>query len=357
MGRRLDSEDLEAALIAGLFLSAGGSGQKASPRHRLFGAEALSRSSSLQLVPEDEVGEDEDVLVVTGVGAPGYASSVTVPDDSIDAARALLRASGANVSAVIPGHVPGTYAWLVAAALGMKLLDSAANGRGHPTVTLGGMGLASQPTVQLYQACSSRHGGMQVVARGNLLATSRLMRATAVECGGLVMAVRGPLKATFVRSHGARQAISFQLALGHAMLAAAPSARVDAVVRHLRAEVLCEGDVVSNDVVYRDGFDVGTVTVRDSRRTITLGVYNEFMTADSAGERLATFPDLIGSLDPATGAPLAISELQPGARVSLIAAHRSTLPLGAGVFDEAAYADIERALGTALVPHVFDKVA
>jgi DUF917 family protein len=97
--------------------------------------------------------------------------------------------------------------------------------------------------------------------------------------------------------------------------------------------------------------------VRDGRRTVTLGVYNEFMTADLAGARLATFPDLIGSLDPASGAPLAISELKPGTRVSVLASHRSNIPLGAGVLDEAAYPDIERALGTALVPYIFDKAA
>lgn len=357
MGRRLGPEDLEAALVAGLLLSGGGSGLKASARHRSFGAEALSRASALSLASLEELGDDDEVLVATGVGAPGYAHSVTVPDDSIDAARALLRASGARPAAVIPGHVPGTYAWLLAAALGLKLLDAAANGRGHPTVALGGMGLASRPDVELYQACANRHSRLQVVARGALVPTSRLMRATAVECGGLVMAVRGPLKVSFVRSHGARQAISFQLALGHAMLAAAPAARVEATVRHLKGEVLCEGDVVANDVAYRDGFDVGTVAVRDGRRTVMLRVYNEFMTAESQGRRLSTFPDLIGSLDPATGAPLAISELKPGTRVAVIASHRANIPLGAGVFDRAAYPDIERALEARLVPHVFEDAA
>jgi hypothetical protein len=36
-----------------------------------------------------------------------------------------------------PVHVPGMYAWLVAAELGIALADAACNGRGHPTVKMG----------------------------------------------------------------------------------------------------------------------------------------------------------------------------------------------------------------------------
>lgn len=358
MGTRLGRDDLDAALIAGLLLSAGGSGQAASVRHRAFGVEALSRTSSLNLVSINEIADDTQILIATGVGAPGYANSTTAPKDSIEAAQALLHASGSRANGVIPGHVPGMYAWVVAASLGLELVDAAANGRGHPTVALGGMGLASRPETQIYQACSNHHANIQVVARGNLMATSRLMRAAAVECGGLAMAVRGVFKASFIREHGARHAISFQIALGHSMLAATPgSLRVDAAVRKLNGRILCEGTVVDNDVGYRDGFDVGTVMVRDGARTVALGVYNEFMTADCEGMRLATFPDLIGSVDPKTCAPLAISELSPGTSVCVIASQRDNIPLGAGVFDAAAYTSIERALGTSLIPYVFDKPA
>ena len=60
-------------------------------------------------------------------------------------ARLLIEKIGRPVAGVICGHVPGFNAWLVASALGLKYVDAASNGRGHPTVKMGGMGLASQP--------------------------------------------------------------------------------------------------------------------------------------------------------------------------------------------------------------------
>lgn len=352
--RRLADADLEPALLAGLLLSAGGSGRRALERHRRFAVEALRRAP-VELVPLNVLDDGDEVIVATGVGAPGFASAVTGPDDSLQAARALIAASGARPRGVIPGHVPGTYAWLLAAGLGLKLLDAAANGRGHPTVKLGGMGMASQPDASIHQACANHHHGLQVVASGSLVATSNIMRSAAVQCGGLVMAVRGPLSHAFVASHGAAGAIGFQLALGHAMADAGDdgSARIEAALDHLHGRVLLTGEVVANDVAYRAGFDVGRVVVGDASRQLVLGVYNEFMTVDQGDTRLATFPDLIAAMDPASGDPLAVAEMMPGTAVLLMAASHRHLPLGAGVFDAAAYPEIEAAMGTALMRYVF----
>ena len=68
-----------------------------------------------------------------------------------------------------------------------------------------------------------------------------------------------------------------------------------------------------------------------------LGVYNEFMTADVDSERVATFPDMIGTLDPWTGEPIAISELPVGSEVAVVIAHRSKFPVGKGALDPAVF--------------------
>lgn len=339
--------------MAGLLLSAGGSGRLSLDRHRRFGTEALN-TGPVALLPMSALAEADEIIVATGVGAPGLSKAVTGPEDSLQAARALINASGARPRAVMPGHVPGMYAWLIAAGLGLNLLDAAANGRGHPTVKLGGMGMASRSDMTIYQACANRHQGLQVVASGNLVDTSSLMLSAAVQCGGLVMAVRGPLTNAFVTSNGAAEAISFQLALGHAMASAQDrgESRIDAALAALNGRVLISGEIVSSDVVYRDGFDIGQILVRDSKHELLLGVCNEFMTADTAGKRLATFPDLIAALDPTTGDPLAIAELTPGVPTLILFSSHKNIPLGAGVFDAAAYTEIELAMKTDLLRFV-----
>jgi DUF917 family protein len=178
------------------------------------------------------------------------------------------------------------------------------------------------------------------VVHGNLVKTSNIMRAAAIQNGGLLNAVRGPFTAGFVRQHGAPRSITFCLELGERMRGNGLAGAID----YLKGSVLVEGTVAENSVVYREGFDVGSVRVGD----VTLGVYNEYMTAERDGQRLATFPDFLGSLDPATGEPLAIAELKPGRRVAILHASRKNIPLGAGVFDPAVYPEVEAAMGVKL---------
>ena len=339
--RTLTAADLDAAILGGLLLSAGGSGMASSARHRQLGEEALERGR-VALVSLEEFEDDDELLVCTAIGAPGAAwgpaGARTEPQDAVDAANALVGASGCIPRGVIPGHVPGMYAWTIAASLNIPLADAASNGRAHPTQKMGGMGLASKADAMLWQAASA--AGLRAVVHGNLVKTSNVMRAVSVQNGGLINAVRGPFHAGFVRQHGAPRSITFCLALGERMRGNGLSGAAD----FLKASVLVEGTVAENDVVYREGFDVGKLRVGN----VTLGVYNEFMTAERNGERLATFPDFLGSLDPASGEPLAISELKPGRRVAILYASRKHIPLGAGVFDPAVYPEVEAAMGVKL---------
>jgi DUF917 family protein len=340
--RNLDEAALDAAIRGGLLLSAGGSGMASSARHRKLGEEAL-RSGRVLLQPLSELHAEDALLVSTAVGAPGASGARTEPRDAVDAALALINASSCKARGVIPGHVPGMYAWTIAAALGIPLVDAATNGRAHPTQKMGGMGLASQPDAMLWQAASA--AGLRAVVHGNLLKTSNVMRAVAVQNGGLINAVRGPFSAGFVAKQGAPRAISFCLELGERMHARGVGGAVD----FLKGSVLVEGEVTENNVAYREGFDAGTLRVGD----VTLGIYNEFMTAERRGERLATFPDFLGSVDAASGEPLAISELEPGRRVAIVFAARENIPLGAGVFDAAVYPEVEAAMGAELARYVF----
>jgi DUF917 family protein len=345
--RRLEGPDLEAAILGGLVLSAGGSGLASSQRHRTLGEAAL-REGPVHLSPLERLSDDDAVLVATAVGAPGQARARTEPRDAVDAARALIEASGCEPKGVIPGHVPGLYAWIIASALGIPLVDAATNGRAHPTVKMGGMGLASQPQATLWQAGCAQ--GFRVLVHGDLMKTSNVMRAAAVQNGGLINAVRGPFGAAFLRRNGAPGAISFALGFGAAMLSERADARVAAAVRYLNATILVDGEVRQNTVRYESGFDVGAIRIGD----VTLGVYNELMSADSGARRLASFPDLLASLDPLSGAPIAISALTPGTRVAILAAHRRYIPLGAGVYDRAAYPEVEAAMGIDLATYAFN---
>ena len=350
--RILTPAALDAALAGGLLLSAGGSGRAAAVRNRRLG-EAASVRGPIRLVPIDALDPAAEIVIATAVGAPGGAKRLVEPEHSVTAVHMLIEASGCRPAGVIPGHVPGMYAWLVAAALGIPLVDAACNGRGHPTVKMGSLGLASRDDVSIFQCCAGT--AVRVTAHGSSTVTANVMRAAAIQNEGLVMACRGPLRADFVRRHGALAAIGHQLSLGAAMLAAAPGmARIEAAVRHLQGSVLAVGEVTANTVAYRDGFDVGHVTVRDGNGELALGVYNELMTAERDGARVATFPDLIASLDPQTGDPVAVSELVRGSRVAVVTTSKRNLALGAGVLDPSVYPEVERGMGAEIARYALD---
>jgi DUF917 family protein len=355
MVRKLTTDDLETALIGGLFLSAGGSGRKAAERNRRIGQMALDYGD-VRLVSLDELDGEASIITATGVGAPGFAEAVIRPRDSVNSARRLIERLDRAPAGVICGHVPGFQAWLVAAALGVDYVDAASNGRGHPTVKMGGMGLASRLDLSITQvACGgskSEKTEFAVVAEGDIVRTSNVMRQTAVINGGLIYSARGPLTAAFIKENGASGAITFQLELGKAMLAANGADRVRATVDFLGGELLVDGEVVQNTVAYGGGFDVGQMTVRGANGEAVLGVYNEYMTADFDGKRVATFPDMIGTLDPQTGEPVAISELKPGSRAAVIIAHRSKFPVGKGALDPAVFPEVEKAMGVDMLSYL-----
>lgn len=356
MAARLTQDDVWPAIQGGLVLSAGGSGRERGQRDRRFGELALA-NGSLAFAPVSQVAPSDSVIVATGVGAPGQGAHLPNPQHSVEAARQLIQASGAAAKGVIPGHVPGLYAWVMAAELDVPLLDAACNGRGHPTVKMGSLGLASKPGVTLYQ--SGVGDNVRITVHGNSLTTSALMRAASVQNGGLIMACRGPLPASLVTDAGALGAITYQLELGRAIVDAGDKgdAVIAAVLEQTRGRVLVEGEVVSNTVAYREGFDVGQVTIRGGAHEVSLGVCNEYMYADVDGRRAATFPDLMATLDPASGSVLAIRELKPGTRVVAIATSKRNLPLGSGIFDPAVYPDVEAAIGADLAKYALDPTA
>ena len=349
MKRVLTRADVKPAMIGGLLLSAGGSGVARSLERHEVAADVALELGPIEFVSLDELPQDGVVIASTSVGAPGHAQPELVLRDHVDAAQAVIAKLGRTPSGVICGHVPGFNAWLVAAALGIPYVDAAANGRGHPTVKMGGMGLASRPDISIVQAaqCGYAASGtrLTILSEGNLVRTSQIMRHAAIVGGGLVASARGPHEVGFIAENGAVGAISFQIDLGRAMLAAGPGpACIMAAGEFMGGATLVTGTVTENTVRYRDGFDVGRLVVSSGETQLTLGVFNEFMTAERDGQRIATFPDMIGSLDPATGDPVAIVQLPPGSAVSIVAAHHAGLPLGKGALDPAVFTEVEEAL-------------
>ena len=103
----------------------------------------------------------------------------------------------------------------------LAVVDCNANGRGHPTVAMGGMGLASRTDINVVQAAvggvEDHRGHVEIVARGPIGVVSDVLPSRIGRDRRLLLASRGPFPVDFLREHGAVGAVSACIRLGEAM--------------------------------------------------------------------------------------------------------------------------------------------
>ena len=93
--------------------------------------------------------------------------------------------------------------------------------------------------------------------------------------------------------------------------------------------MLAKGKVENFSIETTGGFDVGYATVDGCELTF----WNEYATAEKNGERLATFPDLIMTINAETGEPVTTAMMEEGLEVYVIAADKENLKLSPTMFE------------------------
>lgn len=346
---RLDINDVEAAVLDGAVLGGGGGGSLENGR--ALGAQALKRGS-LELHAIEEIPADSILVTCSYVGSPAAEHVNVQPKDYLQAVRMLRRRARFRVGGLITNECGGTATvngWLQAASLGLPLVDAPCNGRAHPTGLMGAMGLHTQPDYISHQAAVGGAAGryVELYVQGTLENTSTLVRQAAVQAGGMVAVARNPVKAGYVRRHGAPGAIRQCIDLGHAMLTAREEGGLSVAwtaAEMLGGRILGAGTVGEVSLRSEGGFDVGQVRIGE----FVLDFWNEYMTLERNGERLATFPDLIMTLAEADGNPVTTAEVREGQQVLILQAPHERLILGAGMRYPELFAPVEWALGKTL---------
>ncbi len=345
--RELDRQAVDAAVAGGSVLAAGGGGWV--EHGYLVGRTAVSYGTP-RLATLDEVPDDATIATVSAIGAPAAPDWEMRPGDYVRALRLLIEALEEPVVGTITaqnGSSTTCNGWIQSAVLGTLVIDAAGDGRAHPTGKMGSMGLAADPDHRTVQAAAggnrSQDRYIEVVTRGPVRHTAEVLRTAAVASGGFIAAARNPLSAAYVREHGAVGAISFALGLGEAILGAQPAgpqAVVEAITSTLGGRIVERGTVRHKRLRTEGGFDIGALEVAE----LELGFVNEYMTVEAAGERLATFPDVITTLSAGDGRPVSIADIRDGDEIAVLAVDKSRVPLGAGVLEPSVYPEVEEML-------------
>ncbi|WP_025105339.1 DUF917 domain-containing protein [Microbacterium paraoxydans] len=325
--RQLTRTDALNAVYGGCILGGGGGGVLEEGIEKV---DALfEHYEGPVLVSPDELEEDAYVACVALVGAPSASDAHYDADQLIDTVRMVSDTLDAPLAAIMTnenGAGTTTNGWLQAAALGLPVIDAPANGRAHPTGSMGSMNLHELDGYESVQAFAGGRGAQRVAGfiKARLRLAADAARAVSVQAGGLVTVCRNPVQVGYVAEHAAVGGISQAIELGAAYHAASEGrARIDAVVEFLGGSIVVEGVVERCELDQIGGFDVGAIELGGAEMTF----WNEYMTLEIDGERLGTFPDLIMTLDSRTGAPVVTARVAVGQELTVIHVDRDRLLL------------------------------
>lgn len=353
---RLTADHLEGALLGGAFLGGGGGGSMAVGRE--MGSAAMAAGGP-ELLPPDVLDDSALVATVALVGSPASRQAEVVAADHVRACELLVAGIAGPLAGLITcenGGAATVNGWLQAARLAIPVIDAPANGRAHPTSDIGGLQLER---VAGYESVQAACGGSRVrgaylerQVRGSLQAANREIRAAADRAGGLVAVARNPVAAAYLAGHAAVGAITQAVELGERLRRVAGRGAVaiaEAAAEVLGAAVVAGSGTVESLVLRTaGGFDTGSFRAGG----LELTIWNEYMTLESSGRRLATFPDLIVTLDQQTGIPVTSADLSEGARISVVVVPSGALRLAPAALDPAHLAVIERVTGKDILPYV-----
>ncbi len=354
----LTAKILDYLVIGGSFYGGGGGGSTVAGREA--GREALALGAPF-LVDLDDLPDDTLLLTVSAVGSPAGEGIHAGPKDYVRAALMFKRYSGLDIGGFIANECGGlatVNGWVQSAATGLPIVDAPCNGRAHPTGAMGSMGLDRALGYISEQAAvggaAADGSPFEVFIRAGVNNASGLVRRAAAQAGGLVAVARNPVSVSYARKKAAPGAIRRCLHVGQAIMdAKTPDDAVSGAAFAAGGSIIRKGMVSRKRMESVGGFDLGYVTIDDGKSQVELYFCNEYLTADEAGTRLHTFPDLIMTLDLATGLPVTTAEIREGQEVAVAVVAQTNLVLGVGMRNPELFSDVERITGKELVKYAF----
>ncbi|MXQ52497.1 DUF917 domain-containing protein [Shimazuella alba] len=337
---KLDEEMVEFAVYGGAVLGGGGGGW--IDEGLQIGRLSLEIGQPT-LYSIDELANDDLLVTVSLVGAPAAKEQYLKPMYYARALELLSQKLEQPISGIITnenGAGTTVNGWFQSAVTGIPVIDNPCNGRAHPTGAMGSLNLSDDPKYISHQGAVGGKDDryVEVSVSGSLGKSATLIRNASVEAGGLVAVARNPITVAYAKEHGAPGGISQAIEVGKALVNNKGEAAIDAVVAQLGGKVCATGKVTEFHLETIGGFDVGSVWIDDKYELI---FWNEYMTLERNGERFATFPDLIMTMDAKTGKPIVSAAVEKGQSITVITVPKANLLLSSTMRNKALLTPIE----------------
>lgn len=313
------------------FLGTGGGGDPYIGRLML--QQEFDEGRQARIIDPADLPDDALVVSVAGIGAPTVMiEKIPCTAAAERAVRAVEERLGRKADAIISieaGGANGTLPLVVAARMGLPVVDADGMGRAFPElhmVTFSVYGCRSSP-----MSLASERGDMISIETDSNVQAERLARSAVVNLGAMAMIALYPLSGADVKRTAVPNTLTLSLRIGQAINGARArkacpfTALVDFFAqadppRHAR--VLYDGKVADVLRETKGGFARGAVTlipIEGDAEPCRISFQNEFLVAEQGDRVLAMVPDLIVVLDRETGEPITTETLRFGQRVKVMA--------------------------------------
>lgn len=347
--QKLTREDCRQALLGGLLLGGGGGGLLSEGLAAL--EETFTYTDAITLLDVDELKDDDIVANVSTLGAPSAMDVHLTPQHWKTALKNFEAGVGQKIAGFTScenGAISTANGWIISALTGIPIVDAPSNGRAHPTGTMGSIGLNTVPDYITTQAACGGEGKLYIetTARGAIAPVSSVIRHSAAVDGGMVAVIRNPVTAAYLKEHAAVGAFRQAMEIGAIFQGCKDGeAFVNALKEKYDAKVLLRGKIADYELKMEGGYDIGHLNVKDGSRSVRFTFWNEYMFVEEDGKRLATFPDLLCTLDAATGEAVSSAEASDGREVYALVIPKEKLILGDGMHQKELFDEAGKILG------------
>lgn len=317
----ITAEQMHDVAVGGAVMGTGGGGDPYIGK--LMAMQSIRKNAPVALIDVDELNDDDLVACAAMMGAPTVMlEKFPRGDEIVTAYTKLGEFMGQPITAVMCAECGGlnsTTPFIVAAEMGLPLVDGDGMGRAYPELQMVSFtmhGISATPMVM-----SDDKGNSVLLDTVDNKWTERLARSATVDMGGSALIALYSMNGATAKQSLIRGTISLCKKIGETLRKARLDNRnpVEALRTLLGAFELFEAKVTDVERRTEGGFARGTATLkgidRYSAHTFEIDFQNEFLIARRDAEAIVSTPDLITLLDIDTGEPVTTESLRFGLRV------------------------------------------
>ena len=324
--REITPDDVESLAVGAWVLGTGGGG---NPYLSLLNMRLLHKEGKrVQLMDASDLDDDASVAVIAGMGAP-LVGIERLTDHRVFARAARLmethtRRTFDAVMGMEIGGGNGVRPLLVAANLGIPVVDSDTMGRAYPEAQMTSVAVGD---LKPYPMTVIDVRGLESVIETvpSWKWAERVGRKIVVEYGSTASTCQPPRTGAEVKKWGIHGTTTKAIAIGHAVREAQRTHAdpVAAILAVAPGKLLYRGKVVDVERRVTEGYLRGIARFdgMDDWRGVPMEInfQNEWIVAWLDGEAIAMSPDLICVLDSVSGEAVGSETIRYGQRVTVIA--------------------------------------